>query len=175
MPCERLLSQVGNDFRERRIVVHAGQTLANLGQHAVVAGPAIEAVQLKIDADVGVQVVITNRKRECRCSRSGCSAINNREFRGGIWIRYHFIRGIHFSLCSSLSKLRVGAWPSVYRSMPMQLAIDRFRLRFLRHEKADNSFHGEDPRDNAALANKICCVSAKRSPSEPVSIRRRSI
>jgi hypothetical protein len=27
-------------------------------------------------------------------------------------------------------KLRVGAWPSVYRPMPVLLAIDRFRLRF---------------------------------------------
>jgi hypothetical protein len=69
VPGERLFSQVEDDFRERRIVVHAGHRLAHLGQHAVVADPAIEAVQLKIDADVRVQIVIPDRKRERRGSR----------------------------------------------------------------------------------------------------------
>src|ERR1035438_1383647 len=32
-------------------------------------------------------------------------------------------------------KLRVGAWPSVYRSIPMLLAIDWFRLRFPKARK----------------------------------------
>ncbi len=70
VPGERLFSQVENDFRERRIIVHAGQRLAHLGQHAVVADPAVEAVQLKIDAAVRVQVVIADRKRERRGCRS---------------------------------------------------------------------------------------------------------
>ena len=72
VPCQRLLSQVEDNFREHRIivdVVHASQRLAHLGQHAVVTDPAIEAVQLKIDADVRVQVVIADWKRERRGSR----------------------------------------------------------------------------------------------------------
>jgi hypothetical protein len=63
--------EAGVPLPKRRIIVHAGQPLAHLGQHAVVADPAIEAVQLKIDADVRVQVVIADWKRERRGSRHG--------------------------------------------------------------------------------------------------------
>jgi hypothetical protein len=46
------------------IIVHAGRSLAHLGQHAFVADPALEAVHLKVDADVRVQFVIPDRKRD---------------------------------------------------------------------------------------------------------------
>jgi len=61
---ERLVTEVEKGLGKGRIVIHAGRRLAHLCQHAVVAGPAIEAVQLKIDTDVRVQVVIPDRKRD---------------------------------------------------------------------------------------------------------------
>jgi len=51
VPGERLFSQVEDKSREHRIiggVLHATQRLAHLGEHAVVAGPVVEAVQLKL-------------------------------------------------------------------------------------------------------------------------------
>jgi len=47
---------------------YAGHRVAHLGHHAVVADPATEAVQFKLDADVRVYVVIADWKQERRGS-----------------------------------------------------------------------------------------------------------
>src|ERR1017187_7842004 len=68
----------------------------------------------------------------CAASAAAVPPLTNRQFGSGIWIRFHFSHGIHFSPSPSLLvlflKLRFGAWPSVYRSMPN--AVHWFLLTF---------------------------------------------
>jgi hypothetical protein len=100
VPGERLVPQVEEYLGEGRIVLHsmhAGRGLAHLGQHAVVADPAIEAVQLKVDADVRVQIVIPDPKGDGG-SRRDRWVSNTSRFKSCIWICFDCNRGIHFKL-----------------------------------------------------------------------------